>query len=110
MCRRIDPTRHYRRYRFPLSDGGEAWPFILTRKLGRERTAELKKYGRAKGATLNDVVLTAYYRCLFQRLAMSPGTELQIPVMVDMRRYLVVPCKNKRYMLKFLNESSGGQD
>jgi len=23
---------------------------------------------------------------------------------------LVVPCKNKRYMLKFLNESSGGQD
>jgi NRPS condensation-like uncharacterized protein len=74
--------------RFPLSDGGEAWPFILTRKLGRERTAELKKYGRAKGATLNDVVLTAYYRCLFQRLAISPGTELQIPVMVDMRRYL----------------------
>jgi len=23
---------------------------------------------------------------------------------------LVVPCKNKRYMLKFLDESSGGQD
>jgi NRPS condensation-like uncharacterized protein len=74
--------------RFPLSDGGETWPFILTRKLGRERTAELKKYGRAKGAPLNDVVLTAYYRCLFRRLAISPGTELQIPVMVDMRRYL----------------------
>jgi NRPS condensation-like uncharacterized protein len=74
--------------RFPLSDSGEARPFILTRKLGRERVADLKDFGRAKGATLNDVVLTAYYRCLFQRLALSPGSEVQIPVMVDMRRYL----------------------
>jgi NRPS condensation-like uncharacterized protein len=74
--------------RFPLSSSGEARPFILTRKLGRRRTAELKDFARAKGATLNDVVLTAYYRCLFQRLALSPGSEIQIPVMVDMRRYL----------------------
>ena len=74
--------------RFPLSDSGEVRPYILTRKLGRGRTAELKDFGRAKGATLNDVVLTAYYRCLFQRLALSSGSEVQIPVMVDMRRYL----------------------
>ena len=53
--------------RFPLSERGEARPFILTRKLERERTAALKDYGRAKGATLNDVVLTAFYRCLFQQ-------------------------------------------
>lgn len=74
--------------RFPLSDGGEARPFILTRKLGRERMVKLKEYGRAKGTTLNDVVLTAFYRCLFQRVALSFGTELRIPIMVDMRRYL----------------------
>jgi NRPS condensation-like uncharacterized protein len=74
--------------RFPLSECGETRPFILTHKLERERTAALKDYGRAKGATLNDIVLTAYYRCLFQGLALSPGTELSIPVMVDMRRYL----------------------
>ena len=37
---------------------------------------------------MNDVVLTGYYRCLFRRLTPRPGTELQIPVMVDMRRYL----------------------
>jgi NRPS condensation-like uncharacterized protein len=74
--------------RFPLSDIGGAKPFILTRKLGRERTAELKERGRTIGATLNDVVLTAYYRRLFQGLALSPGAELQIPVMVDTRRYL----------------------
>jgi NRPS condensation-like uncharacterized protein len=74
--------------RFPLSDGGEVRPFILTRKLGVERTAALIDRGRQKGATLNDVVLSAYYRCLFKRLALSPGAGLQIPVMVDMRRYL----------------------
>ncbi|MGA2577580.1 MAG: hypothetical protein ABSH24_16290 [Bryobacteraceae bacterium] len=74
--------------RFPLSGGGEVRSFILTCKLGRQRTAALKDYGRAKGATLNDAVLAAYYRCLSRSLALSPGTEVQIPVMVDMRRYV----------------------
>jgi NRPS condensation-like uncharacterized protein len=74
--------------RFPLSDQADARPFILTRKLERERTAALKDFGRAEGATLNDLLLTAFYRSLFQRLALSPGAVLQIPVMVDMRRYL----------------------
>jgi len=36
-------------------------------------------------------MLAAYYRCLFRRLALSPGDELRIPVMVDMRRYLEGP-------------------
>ncbi len=75
-------------HRFPLSEGGETRPFILTRKIGQERTTVLRNYCRARGATLNDAVLTAYYRCLFRRLALSPGAELRIPVMVDMRRYL----------------------
>jgi len=74
--------------RFPLSGSGQTRPFVLTRKLGRKRTATFKEYGQVRGATLNDVVLTAFYRCLFRRLALSPGTVLRIPVMVDMRRYL----------------------
>jgi NRPS condensation-like uncharacterized protein len=75
-------------HRFPLSEGGDVRPFILTRLLERDRIAALKNYCRAKGATLNDAVLTAFYRCLFQLLAAKPGVELEIPVMVDMRRYL----------------------
>jgi NRPS condensation-like uncharacterized protein len=74
--------------RFPLSDGEETRPFILTHKIGKKRMGTLKNYGKAMGATLNDVVLTVFYRCLFQRLALSPGAELRIPVMVDMRRYV----------------------
>jgi NRPS condensation-like uncharacterized protein len=74
--------------RFPLGADCEARPFVLTHNLGRERTESLKDYGRASNATLNDIVLTAYYRCLFRILGLSPGAALQIPVMVDMRRYL----------------------
>ena len=54
-------------YRFPLSEGGDARPFILTRKLGRERLDAIKGYCRARGATLNDAALTAYYRCPVQK-------------------------------------------
>jgi NRPS condensation-like uncharacterized protein len=75
-------------HRFPLSESGEARPFIITHKIVQERTTKLMNYCWARGATLNDAVLTAYYRCLFRGLALSPGTELCIPVMVDMRRYL----------------------
>jgi NRPS condensation-like uncharacterized protein len=37
---------------------------------------------------LNDIVLTAFYRCMFRKLALGAGEDLEIPLMVDMRRYL----------------------
>jgi NRPS condensation-like uncharacterized protein len=74
--------------RFPLNGSGPTQPFVLIRKIGRERAAALKDCGKRKGATLNDVVLTVFYRCLFRRLAVRAGTQLRVPVMVDMRRYL----------------------
>ncbi len=78
-------------HRFPLGEGGDVQPFIATRKLERESLEAIRDYSRARGATLNDATLAAYYRCLFKRLALSPGAELRIPVMVDMRRYLQRP-------------------
>jgi NRPS condensation-like uncharacterized protein len=87
ISQRKDNNR-YGKHRFPLSEGGDVRPFILTRKLGRARVGALKDYARQRGATLNDLMLTSYYRCLFRRLALSSGVELQVPIMVDMRRYL----------------------
>jgi len=75
-------------HRFPLSEGGDVRPFILTRKLGRESLEAIHGYCTTRGATLNDAVLAAYYRCLFRSLALPCGAELRLPVMVDMRRYL----------------------
>lgn len=74
--------------KFPLPDEGDARAFIATRKLNRERTAAMKDRGKQIGATLNDVAVTALYRCLFRWLNLRPGAECQFPVMVDLRRYL----------------------
>jgi NRPS condensation-like uncharacterized protein len=74
--------------RFPMSEDEAKEPFILTRRLTRTRTAAIRDYGRTQGATLNDIVLTALYRCLFRVFGLEPGVELSIPIMVDMRRYL----------------------
>ena len=54
-------------HRFPLSKDGEAQPFILTHKIGRERTTMLRNYCQARGATLNDVLLTSYYPLPFSQ-------------------------------------------
>jgi NRPS condensation-like uncharacterized protein len=74
--------------RFPLSEGGQEQPFILTSALRPALVPALKGIGKRHGATLNDVILTAFYRSLFKQLSLSPGSVLQLPVMVDMRRSL----------------------
>jgi NRPS condensation-like uncharacterized protein len=75
-------------HRFPLSDDTNVHPFILTRKIDRERTNALMDYCRTRNATMNDIILAAYYRCLFRGLSIRPSEKLSVPVMVDMRRYL----------------------
>jgi NRPS condensation-like uncharacterized protein len=74
-------------HRFPLSRGSGRQPFVMTRKINRGRTTAFMRYCRVKGATLNDGVLTAFYRSLFRILDLQPDDTLCIPVMVDMRRY-----------------------
>ena len=75
-------------HRFPMNEGAADTPFIATRRLSCERTAAAKAQARARGATLNDFTLTALYRSLFRTLALKPGDQLTIPLMVDMSRYL----------------------
>ena len=75
-------------HRFPLSASGAVEPFIVTRRLDRARTEAIRNYGHGESATLNDLVLTAFYRCLFRRLKLTAGAVVAVPVMVDMRRYL----------------------
>ena len=75
-------------HRFPMNEGAADAPFIATRRLSGERTAAAKAQARACGATLNDFALTALYRSLFRTLALKPGDQLTIPLMVDMSRYL----------------------
>ncbi len=49
---------------------------------------ELKEYGKAKGATVNDLILTACYRAMGNMKQPIYGVPMEIPLTVDLRRYL----------------------
>ena len=77
-------------YKFPMSKEKETKPFILTHKIPKDRYLLIKEYCKKHKVTLNDVVLAAYYRVLYNMLNIDPKNDLSIPIMVDMRRNLKV--------------------
>ena len=72
---------------FPMSQDENIEPFILTHEISAERSAVLHDYCKHNNVTINDTVLAAYYRVLAEMLDMK-GKPLNIPIMIDMRRYL----------------------
>jgi len=58
-------------YKFPMSGEKETTPFISTHKIPKDRYLLIKKYYKKHNVTLNDVVLAAYYRVLYN-MQMSP--------------------------------------
>lgn len=71
---------------FPLSTGVDSKPLILTYKLDGVQC--IKEYCKIHNATINDVILTAYYRSLYKILNLKHETSMAIPIMIDLRRYL----------------------
>lgn len=79
------------RITFPMSREGNIYPFLLVHHISKERFHKLQAYGKANQATVNDILLTAYFRSLAEMLNLH-GKSISIPIMIDMRRYL----KNKK--------------
>lgn len=48
----------------------------------------LSRYGKERGATINDLILTAYYRSMFEISRTSYGVPMDISCTIDLRRYL----------------------
>jgi len=88
---RIDTGGLSGNHTFVFSKDDDKHPFIVSIKINRENTAALIRYYRSRKATMNDLIMTAYYRCLFDKLNVSPDEELFLAVTVDMRRYLPEP-------------------
>ncbi|MDF2888281.1 MAG: hypothetical protein K0R23_2666 [Lacrimispora sp.] len=59
-------------------------PFIETRSIPKEVFLNLKEYARNHDATINDMILTAYIRTLYETI----GYVFEIPSTVDLRKYL----------------------
>ncbi len=70
-----------------LSTGpDEPWHYI-TREIDSPRLSALAQYGRARGATLNDVFLAAFYRALAAQGHWDGKSGLRAICAVDLRRW-----------------------
>lgn len=48
----------------------------------------LSKYAKNRGATINDLILTAVYRAMFKIAKPPYGVPMDIPITIDLRKYL----------------------
>lgn len=62
--------------------------FLEHAVLEPEQFARLHSRARADGATINDVILAALYRAVFERVPAARSAPYPLMVPVDMRRYL----------------------
>jgi NRPS condensation-like uncharacterized protein len=61
---------------------------MAVRRLAGDYLDAMSKYARSKGATINDLILTAFYRAMLGMGQPIYGLPLEIPITVDLRRYL----------------------
>lgn len=73
--------------KFSMSKDENTAPFILTHEISEKKYVVLHDFCKHNNVTINDAVLTAYYRVLAKMMNME-GKPLSIPIMIDMRRYL----------------------
>ena len=64
---------------------GEGEPFCVLRRIEPERFSQLHAYAKRRGATLNDLLLAAYFRA---HHALTGCPRLVLPCPVDARKYL----------------------
>ncbi len=48
----------------------------------------LNKYAKARGATINDLLLTAFFRAMFEKTKPPYGIPMDISITTDLRKYL----------------------
>ncbi len=73
---------------FPSQPGQPVEPQFSVRRLFSRHVHELSTYAKKRGATVNDVILTAFFRALFEMVKPESGDPMEILVTVDLRRYL----------------------
>ncbi len=72
---------------FPVA-GGSPERALAFRRIPAETMLAVRRYGKQRGATLNDILVTAFYHAMFSLVTPAAGTPLHVQVPVDLRRYL----------------------
>ncbi|HDR7437166.1 TPA: condensation protein [Bacillus anthracis] len=75
---------------FPSQPNKNTFPKMSVRRLSHDQTLRLTQWTKAQQATLNDVIMTAYFRALsrFTVYAEPRTAEKMIGLTIDLRRYL----------------------
>ncbi|MCE5333257.1 MAG: condensation domain-containing protein [Desulfobacteraceae bacterium] len=72
----------------PLTDGGREDRAFVLRRIPAHLAKRCEGYARSHGATLNDVMLTAFYRAMHEQFAPRPRKSMRIRTIANLRRYL----------------------
>lgn len=62
--------------------------FIARRKLSAQTFDELRMAGKKHGATINDMLLTAYFYSLYELASFNPLDSVSISCAIDLRRHI----------------------
>lgn len=69
----------------------EDLPFIITKNIPIENFDRIKSYGKSRNATINDMVLTAFYMSLYECGYFPEYEDITISCAMDLRRYMNAP-------------------
>ncbi|MCP4107430.1 MAG: hypothetical protein GY749_18105 [Desulfobacteraceae bacterium] len=72
----------------PLVKGDLSDRTFIIRRIGSKQFCAVREYSRRYGASINDVMLAAYYRALFKLINPDMGVPLHLLTITDLRRYL----------------------
>lgn len=87
MYKNVSKTKH--RIAFPFTqDNADVKPMIVRYKIDSEMFDKLKAYGKKHNATINDVILAAYFRAIYKTVDIKEDQNITIPCMTDLRRHI----------------------
>lgn len=73
---------------FPYSHKKEEASKVSIHKIEQEDFFNIYAYGKSRNVTFNDMMLTAFYRSLFQLINPTEKNAMEVTTTVDLRRYL----------------------
>lgn len=85
-CTRISVSRPT--WEFPTAGNGKTSPSFFVRRIGPGRLSRIKAYARDHGVTIGDILITAYYRVLFEVIDPPENVPLPLLVPVNLRKYI----------------------
>ncbi len=76
-------------HKFPLTnDSIRDTSFIAKKKFSEDVLAKLKTKGKELGATINEMLLTAYFYSVYELADFSPNDQVMISSAIDLRRHM----------------------